>query len=81
MRAIEQGLPLVRVGNTGVTAVYDARGRSLQALPFGTQGYLDHPLPAPLAQPPYARWGDAPVLVLLAGLALLLIWRQFPKHS
>lgn len=77
MRAMEQGLPLVRVANTGVTAVYDARGTLRAALPFGTEGHLDSPLPAPLPEPVYARFGDIPVLVLLAGLALFLNRRQF----
>lgn len=76
LRAIEQGLPLVRVANTGVTAVYDARGRALAALPFGTNGYLDAALPGPLPATAFSRFGEAPVLVLLAGLALFLIRRQ-----
>ncbi len=76
MRAIEQGLPLVRVANTGVTAVYDARGRMRAALPFGTMGHLDATLPGPLPAPPFARYGEIPVLVLLGGLALFLIRRQ-----
>lgn len=80
MRAIEQGLPLVRVANTGVTAVYDARGQLRAALPFGTEGHLDAALPAPLPATAFSRWGEAPVLVLLAGLAFALIRRQSPKH-
>lgn len=72
LRAIEQGLPLVRVGNTGVTAVYDARGRVTASLPFGTAGYLDTALPGALPATTYARFGEIPVLVLLAGLALTL---------
>jgi apolipoprotein N-acyltransferase len=75
MRAIEQGLPLIRVANTGVTAVYDARGRELAALPFGTEGHLDAALPAALGPTSFSRFGSWPILVLLAGLALALIRR------
>ena len=76
-RAIEQGLPLVRVANTGISAVVDARGRIVASLPRGIAAYLDTGLPGAIQQTPYARWGEAPVLVLLAGLALwLAVWRR-----
>jgi apolipoprotein N-acyltransferase len=81
LRAVEQGLPLVRVANTGVTAVVDARGRVVDQLPFGTQGALDARIPGALPPTPYARWGDAPVALLLAGLALMaMIGRRRPSH-
>ncbi len=70
LRAIEQGLPLVRVANTGLTEVIDARGRITASLPFGTNGYLDAALPGALPTPPYARWGEIPALLLLAGCFL-----------
>jgi apolipoprotein N-acyltransferase len=70
LRAIEQGLPLVRVANTGVTAVIDARGRIVDSLPMGEAGYLDARLPGALPPTPYARWGEGPVLLLLLGLAI-----------
>jgi apolipoprotein N-acyltransferase len=73
LRAIEQGLPLVRVANTGVTEVVDARGRVTAALPFGTQGFLDAALPGPLPATPYSRWGEAPLVALLAGLIALIL--------
>lgn len=76
LRAIEQGLPLVRVANTGVTAVYDARGRVMASLPFDTAAYLDAKLPSPLAPTLYARFGELPVLVLLAGLFAAAFWRR-----
>lgn len=81
MRAIEQGLPLVRAANTGVTAVYDARGQLRAALPFGSEGHLDAALPAPLPATVFSRWGEAPALLLLAGLALLLIRWRATKYS
>ena len=76
-RAIEQGLPLVRVANTGISAVVDARGRIVAELPRGIAGYLDTSLPGAMAETPYARWGEWPVLILLAGFALWLVaWRR-----
>jgi apolipoprotein N-acyltransferase len=70
LRATEMGLPLLRVANTGVTGVIDARGQVVAALPFETRGALDAVLPPALPPTPYARFGDGPVLLLLAGLAL-----------
>ena len=76
-RAIEQGLPLVRVANTGISAVVDARGRIVASLPRGIPAYLDTGLPGAMAETPYAKWGEWPVLVLLAGLASgLAAWRR-----
>jgi apolipoprotein N-acyltransferase len=78
LRAVEQGLPLIRVANTGITAVIDARGRVLDQLPFGTMASLDTQVPGALPPTPYSRWGDMPVFLLLAGLALLAMVRRGP---
>lgn len=80
LRAVEQGLPFVRVANTGVSALIDARGRVVDSLPLGEAGYLDVVLPGGLPPTPYARWGEGPVLLLLAGLwvGLVLAGRRKP---
>ncbi|MFM7443718.1 MAG: apolipoprotein N-acyltransferase [Tabrizicola sp.] len=81
LRAVEQGLPLIRVANTGVTAVVDARGRVVDALPFGKMAALDTTIPGALPPTPYSRWGEFPVILLLAGFALAAATvRRRPSH-
>ncbi|WP_232796520.1 apolipoprotein N-acyltransferase [Roseovarius salinarum] len=71
LRSVEQGLPMVRVANTGVSAVIDAAGRITARLPLGQAGWRDAALPPALPPTPYARMGDWPVPAA-ALLALLL---------
>ena len=75
LRAVEQGLPLVRSANSGISAVIDPYGRVVKSLPFDRRGIIDAPLPAPLSPTLYARLGDAfPALLLLA--AGIAVWRR-----
>ncbi|MBK8907838.1 MAG: apolipoprotein N-acyltransferase [Rhodospirillales bacterium] len=75
LRAVEEGLPLVRVANSGVSAIVDPFGRTVASLDLGKVGSLDGPLPRPLAAPtPYARFGDGVVLVMVLA-AGLIGWR------
>lgn len=71
LRAAEQGLPLIRAANTGISAVIDARGRVVEALPMDLDGVIDAPLPAALPPTPYARTGDLPALFLAFLLTIL----------
>jgi apolipoprotein N-acyltransferase len=71
MRAIEEGLPLVRDGNTGITAFVDPYGRVISRLPLGAVGVLDGDLPQALPGLTFfARFGNAIALVLMALVAL-----------
>lgn len=76
MRAIEQGLPMMRSANTGISAMIDPKGRITASLPLNSAGYLDARLPAPGAPTLYSRTGDLPwVLLVLAGLILAVLRR------
>jgi len=75
-RAVEQGLPLVRAANTGISAVMDGYGRVLDSLPLGEAGHLDVRLPPALPPTMYSRSGDVPVLLFLIVCAVLLAGRR-----
>ncbi len=77
-RAIENGLPVVRAANTGLTCAYDARGRLLASMPIYEEGVLTVEIQAEQRRTLYSRWGDFPIQLALgmvlgyfAGLFLL----------
>ena len=80
VRTIEQGLPLVRAANTGISAVIDPLGRVIKSLPLGTEGIMDASLPQRIDAPLYARTGDSGV-VLVIGAALIMIIRRRVKRG
>jgi apolipoprotein N-acyltransferase len=79
VRAVEEGLPLIRAANNGVSAAFDAYGRPLGQLDLNVRGVIDVPLATAAPPPPYAHLGDAVFLTAwLSGIVLLscVVWRQ-----
>ncbi len=78
VRAVEEGLPLIRAANNGISAVIDAQGRVQAQLALNERGVIDADIPAAVPPPLYARWGDAGFLL---NAVLFLIWSWFCVRS
>jgi apolipoprotein N-acyltransferase len=81
VRAVEEGLPLVRAANTGVSAVIDPLGRIINSLPLGREGVIDSPLPRAIAATFYARRGDTPVALGLAVAFIIVVSFRLRGHN
>ncbi|MGH6719912.1 MAG: apolipoprotein N-acyltransferase, partial [Alphaproteobacteria bacterium] len=83
LRAVEEGLPLVRAANTGISVVTDPYGRVVAGLGLGEDGVIDAVLPAALAAPTlYARAGDLVLLPLaVAILGFLYVCRLMGRRG
>jgi len=73
LRAVEEGLPLVRATNNGISAIVDSAGRILKTIPLGDDGVLDSALPMPIEPTFYARYRDAPALLLALCFAFFCV--------
>ncbi len=73
LRAIEEGLPILRATPTGISAVIDAHGRLLETIPLGQEGAIELALPRPLPPTLFARFGN----VLAGAVAMLLLAMAF----
>ena len=80
MRAVEEGIPVVRAANTGISAIIDPYGRVLAGLGLGTAGVIDGPLPKPLRRETRFAWLGDSALVLMLGAAVLLAAFAQPRR-
>jgi apolipoprotein N-acyltransferase len=81
LRAVEEGLPMMRAANTGVSAVIDSYGQVLAALGMERQGIIDHALPPARPATPYSRWGDWTLVLLLVSLTVSMIAKKPPSSA
>jgi len=75
MRAIEYGIPLARVANTGITAFFDPYGRVIKKINLNQEGIIDVDLVKNLEPTIYSHYCFAP-LILLVSFLLLFLFRQ-----
>jgi apolipoprotein N-acyltransferase len=81
-RAVEEGLPLVRAANTGISGVVDSYGQIITHLGVGQTGIIDSDLPQALPATLFVHYGERPLWLIFALLACSLLWlRVHKRHS
>jgi apolipoprotein N-acyltransferase len=81
VRSIEEGLPLVRAANTGISVVVDPVGRIIARLDLGVEGVLDASLPAAIPPTIYSKIGDIPAAIFVAIAIILAVRRRARAQS
>lgn len=80
LRAVEEGLPMIRAANTGISAVIDSYGRVQASLRMQQEGIIDHQIPPAREATPYSRWGDWTLLALVVLLGVVLLVGRSPHN-
>ena len=77
LRAVEEGLPLVRAANTGISAIFDPFGRELGRIGIDRDGTLIRALPGAMGPTAFARFGLwLPFVLACSGLLLAILPRR-----
>ncbi len=80
-RAIEQGLPVLRSANTGISALIDPYGKILKKIPLNIEGYLDVKIPKKIDKTLYSKFGSKNWNLLLICLFALFYFLCFKKNK
>ena len=73
VRAVEEGLPVIRVANNGISFVSDSNGRILERLPLGERGVVDSSLPQAGPVTVFSQFGNIPSLMFICLLYIALV--------
>ena len=80
LRAIEEGIPIIRATPTGISAVIDAGGNILHKLPYQKAGYIETRLPPPHPPTLFSRYGNSLSLAFAFFLGLMgIALRRFGR--
>jgi apolipoprotein N-acyltransferase len=72
VRAVEEGIPLIRAANTGISIISDSFGRIIRMIPLGKVGIIDGPLPKAIEGSKVQQGGNMPYWLILFGFFFLL---------
>jgi apolipoprotein N-acyltransferase len=78
LRAVEEGLPLVRAANTGISGVVDPYGHVMIRMGVDQAGVIDTPLPVALSRTIFSQFGNFPLGILMI---LMLLGAMYCKHN
>jgi apolipoprotein N-acyltransferase len=81
VRAIEEGLPIVRAANSGISAVIDAHGRVRASLALGLRDALDASLPIALSPTPFVRYGNVIFMTLFLMCMAAAVWPPSSRQT
>jgi apolipoprotein N-acyltransferase len=76
VRSVEEGLPLVRAANTGISAVIDAYGRVLEGTGLGEVAVFETRLPNSIHPPLSAQWRNVAFLLSLGACIVFAGWKK-----
>lgn len=81
LRAVEEGITIARIANSGISAMISRTGEVIASLPLNHNGYIDVPLPQQLSMPTlYGKYSNIIVLILcLANITLAIFLQR--KHN
>lgn len=80
VRAVEEGLPIIRAANNGVSAVIDPQGRVVAMLGLNVRGVLDSDIPKAVATPVYAQFKDSIFGLLAVALFMVALMLRIRKR-
>jgi apolipoprotein N-acyltransferase len=81
MRAVENGVPVIRCANNGVSFICDERGRILDSLDLGIRGFVSADITPPPTRTLYVRLGAWPLFFYMAILSVLALGAPWLRRT